>query len=32
MVIAPVSRVDLIAVETVEASERGAGGFGSTGV
>lgn len=32
MVIAPVSRVDLIAVDSVEASERGAGGFGSTGV
>jgi dUTP pyrophosphatase len=32
MVIAPVSRVDLIAVDSVEASERGVGGFGSTGV
>ena len=31
MVIAPVSRVDLIAVDSVEASERGVGGFGSTG-
>lgn len=32
MVIAPVSRVDLIAADSVEASERGEGGFGSTGV
>ena len=32
MVIAPVSRVDLVAVDEVEASTRGAGGFGSTGV
>jgi dUTP pyrophosphatase len=32
MVIAPVSRVDLIAVDSVEASERGVGGFGSTGI
>lgn len=31
MVIAPVTRVDLVAVDVVSASERGAGGFGSTG-
>lgn len=32
MVIAPVTRADLIAVDAVGATERGAGGFGSTGV
>lgn len=32
MVIAPVTRVDLVEVDAMEASERGAGGFGSTGV
>ena len=31
MVIAPVTRVDLVEVDVVSASERGAGGFGSTG-
>ena len=32
MVIAPVTRADLVAVDEVGATERGAGGFGSTGV
>lgn len=32
MVIAPVTRVDLVEVDAVGATERGAGGFGSTGV
>ncbi|WP_075214284.1 dUTP diphosphatase [Mongoliimonas terrestris] len=32
MVVAPVSRLPLRAVESLEATERGAGGFGSTGV
>lgn len=32
MVVAPVSRVSFEQVETLEASVRGAGGFGSTGV
>jgi dUTP pyrophosphatase len=32
MVIAKFERVDWIAVETLEESGRGAGGFGSTGV
>lgn len=32
MVIAPVSRVDLVEVDAISTSERGAGGFGSTGV
>lgn len=32
MVIAPVARADLVAVDAVGATERGAGGFGSTGV
>ena len=32
MVIAPVTRADLIAGDAVGATERGAGGFGSTGV
>ena len=31
MVIAPVTRVDLVEVDVVSASERGEGGFGSTG-
>lgn len=31
MVIAPVSRIDWQPVETLDATERGAGGFGSTG-
>lgn len=31
MVVAPVTRVDLVEVDVVSASERGAGGFGSTG-
>ncbi|MDR3494277.1 MAG: dUTP diphosphatase [Ancalomicrobiaceae bacterium] len=31
LVIAPVERAGLVAVETVGASERGSGGFGSTG-
>ena len=32
MVVAPVTRVDLVEVDAVGASERGAGGFGSTGI
>lgn len=32
MVVAPVSRVDLVEVDAISTSERGAGGFGSTGV
>lgn len=32
MVVAPVSRADLVEVDAMGASERGAGGFGSTGV
>jgi dUTP pyrophosphatase len=31
LVVAPVSRVDLVAVEVLGATERGPGGFGSTG-
>ncbi len=32
LIIAPVSRVDLVEVEEVSATRRGEGGFGSTGV
>lgn len=32
MVFAPVSRLALVPVESLDATERGAGGFGSTGV
>ncbi len=32
LIIAPVSRVDLVEVEEVSATQRGEGGFGSTGV
>ena len=32
MVIAPVTRADLVAVDALGATERGSGGFGSTGV
>jgi dUTP pyrophosphatase len=31
MVIAPVTRADLVQVETLDDTQRGAGGFGSTG-
>ena len=31
MVVAPVSRVQLVEVETLDATERGVGGYGSTG-
>ena len=31
MVIAPVSRVDLVEVETLDETQRGGGGFGHTG-
>jgi dUTP pyrophosphatase len=31
MVVAPVTRVDWVEVDVISASERGAGGFGSTG-
>ena len=31
MVVAPVSRVQLMEVETLDATERGVGGYGSTG-
>jgi dUTP pyrophosphatase len=31
LVVAPVSRVDLVAVEVLGETERGPGGFGSTG-
>jgi dUTP pyrophosphatase len=31
LVIAPVSHVEIVAVETLGATERGPGGFGSTG-
>ena len=31
MIIAPVSRVNLVETETLDATSRGAGGFGSTG-
>jgi len=30
-VIAPVNHVEIVAVETLAATERGPGGFGSTG-
>ena len=32
MVIAPVARAEIIEVESLEETDRGAGGFGSTGV
>jgi dUTP pyrophosphatase len=32
LVVAPVARVDLVEAETLEETDRGAGGFGSTGV
>jgi dUTP pyrophosphatase len=32
LVIAPVARAELIVVDTLDATERGAGGYGSTGV
>jgi dUTP pyrophosphatase len=31
LVIAPVNHVEIVAVETLGATERGPGGFGSTG-
>ena len=32
LVIAPVARAELVVVESLDATERGAGGYGSTGV
>jgi dUTP pyrophosphatase len=31
LVIAPVNHVEIVAVEALQATERGPGGFGSTG-